>query len=64
MCHDSAAAHGRVAGAPGNEIEISPAMVEAGMVEFYRWRSDEYGDAECAVSLIFRAMIAAFAASQ
>lgn len=51
------------AGVPENEIEITPVMVKAGLVEFYRWRSDEYGDSECAVSLIFRAMIAASVAS-
>jgi hypothetical protein len=56
--------HSDAAGAPVNEIEITPVMVEAGMAEFYRWRSDEYGDAECAVRLIFRAMIAASGASQ
>jgi hypothetical protein len=64
MCFDSAASSGHEAGAPEKETEITPAMVEAGTAEFYRWRSDEYGDAECAVSFIFRAMIAASGASQ
>jgi hypothetical protein len=30
VCHDSAVAHDRAAGAPVDEIEITPEMVEAG----------------------------------
>jgi hypothetical protein len=30
VCHDSAVAHDRAAGAPVDEIEITPEMIEAG----------------------------------
>jgi hypothetical protein len=33
MCHDSAAAHEREAGAPEQAIEITPEMIEAGILE-------------------------------
>jgi hypothetical protein len=32
MCHDSAVAHDRAAGAPAEEIEITPEMIEAGEI--------------------------------
>jgi hypothetical protein len=31
VCHDSAAAYDRATGAPANEIEITPEMIEAGV---------------------------------
>lgn len=33
MCHDQAAAHDRVAGAPVDVIEVTPEMIEAGILE-------------------------------
>lgn len=35
MCQDSAAALDRAAGAPEQEIEITPAMIEAGTMVIY-----------------------------
>ena len=41
MCHDSAAAHGRVVGAPADEIEITPDMIEAGIDALEDWRCEK-----------------------
>jgi hypothetical protein len=34
LCHDSAVAHDRAAGAPANEIEITPEMIEEGRAAY------------------------------
>jgi hypothetical protein len=43
MCQDSAAAHERATGAPEQEIEITPEMIEAGaeviLESMLRWMS-------------------------
>ncbi len=33
MCNDSAVAHERAAGAPADVIEVTPEMIEAGVLE-------------------------------
>lgn len=41
MCHESAVAHDRAAGAPANEIEITPEMIEAGIDALEDWKCEK-----------------------
>jgi hypothetical protein len=56
MCHDSAVAHDRAAGAPDDEIEITPEMIEAGRSALSRYRYEESNE-EKTLAAIFRAMM-------
>jgi hypothetical protein len=41
VCHDSAAAHDRAAGAPAKEIKITAEMMEAGIGALEDWRCEK-----------------------
>ena len=56
MCHDSAVAHDRATGAPANEIEITPEMIERGLIEFFDY-DPEGNEAEEIVEKIFLSML-------
>jgi hypothetical protein len=58
VCNDSAAAHKRAAGAPENEIEVTPPMIEAGVGELC-CSNEDFESKEEIVSRIYLAMISA-----
>jgi len=56
MCHDLAAAHDRAAGAPANEVEITPEMIEAGLKPLFNYDPDFSNEKDIVVE-VFRAML-------
>jgi hypothetical protein len=57
LCHDSAVARDRAAGAPEAEIEITPDMIKAGALEFLDVRSLEWEDEEAATRCVLKAVL-------
>jgi hypothetical protein len=55
MCHDSAFAHDRAAGAPEAEIEITPEMIEAGRHIFLNFDRRFDDEDEC-VANVYKSM--------
>ena len=56
MCHDSAVAP--ATGAPEDEIEVTPVMIEAGLPYLYRF-DQERSVEENLISELYRAMVLA-----
>ncbi len=57
MCTDLAVGSKEPAGAPENEIEVTPAMIGAGPIEIYTWNRDD----ELADKIVAKIIIAALA---
>ena len=58
MCHDSAAAYDRAAGAPATEIEITPRMTEDGIAALQSFNVNE-DCLEWIVGAVYEAMVRA-----